>query len=74
MINDTDIQIDKITKVIESAPILSLEIITSTNEPRGVTLEITPLGMTKGIRQIKDGYSFFGYETDDNKDKVNLII
>lgn len=59
-------QITEIKSVLSKAPNLNIEIISSSVEPKGLILEITPLGLINGKRQIKDGVTYFGYETEDN--------
>ena len=42
--------------------ILIFEIITSILDTKGKIIKINPLGYPEGLRQMKDGRTYFGYE------------
>jgi hypothetical protein len=54
--------------------ILSLEIITSSYISKGINIKLTPEGYEKGIRRIKDGITYFGYEELDKNNLNNVSI
>lgn len=57
-------EIDQIKQVLSKAPNLNVEIINSSVEPKGLILQITPLGLINSKRKIKDGITYFGYEKE----------
>lgn len=57
-------EIDRIKQVLSKAPNLNVEVINSSVEPKGLILQITPLGLINSKRKIKDGITYFGYEKD----------
>ena len=54
--------------------ILNLEIITSSFLSKGTNIKLTPDGYEKGIRKIKDGITYFGYEEFINNNSNNVSI
>ena len=59
------------TQNTKKEKILILEIITSVLDTKGKKIKIEPNGYPEGIRQIKDGKTFFGYE-EPNKNKKEV--
>lgn len=53
--------ISKINEVSKKANILNIEVISSSFEPKGLILKITPYGYEKSRRQANDGITYFGY-------------
>ena len=49
--------------------ILILEIITSILDTKGKIIKIYPQGYPEGLRQIKDGKTYFGYEVPNKSKK-----
>lgn len=64
--------IKQINSVLSKAPNLNVEIISSSVEPKGLILQITPLGLINSNRKTKDGITYFGYEKD--RDAMVLYI
>lgn len=76
--SDTAIPIKEIEEVIAKAPKLKIEVINSSINPRGI-ISITPFGIEKGLRNIQDGVTYFGYENNIlpktvSKQTISLII
>ena len=63
--------ISKINDVSKKCKILNIELISSLFEPKGLILKIGPLGYEKSLREEKDGITYFGYEEQQDKEKVN---
>lgn len=63
-VNEYD-EYTKIAKVASKAKNLQIEIINSTSEPKGLTLKISPFGLTNSPRNEKDGITYFGFEDLD---------
>ena len=61
-------------KKIKKEKILNLEIITSSFLSKGTNIKLTPDGYEKGIRKIKDGITYFGYEEFINNNSNNVSI
>ena len=72
-INNTNTfdNISKINDVSKKCKILNIELISSLFEPKGLILKIGPLGYEKSLREEKDGITYFGYEEQQDKEKVN---
>ena len=75
--DEFDISEKRITylkEVVNSAPKLELKIIESLYFDEGFTIKINSLGLIgKSLREIKDGYTFFGIIGDKSKKKGKLI-
>ena len=61
-------------KKFQKEKILNLEIITSSYISKGTNLKLTPEGYEKGLRKIKDGVTYFGYEELDKNNTDNVSI
>lgn len=55
-------RLSQIEMVAEQAQILSIEIVNSTSEPKGLTIKINPFGLINGLRKSHDGITYFGFE------------
>lgn len=55
--------------------ILNIEIITSSYIKKGTLIKLTSEGYAQGIRKIKDGITYFGYEeiNENNSNDVSLL-
>ena len=54
--------ISKINEVSKKSQILNIELISSCFEPKGLILKINPYGYENSLRKEKDGFTYFGYE------------
>ena len=59
------VDIEKIKEVYSSSKKLFLEIMTSDNSKKFLTIEIDPYGYTNSKRDKKDGITYFGYQTGE---------
>lgn len=64
--------ISQINKVRKKAGTLNIEVISSSYEPKGLLLKISPLGYENSKRKIKDGITYFGYEENEELKKANI--
>lgn len=69
--NDLVIKNNDIKNKQKKEKILILEIITSILDIKGKIIKINPLGYPEGLRQMKDGKTYFGYE-EPNKNKKEV--
>lgn len=70
---DECLENDKPDVELESAQILSIEILQSGSDTAGKIWTITPYGCKQSKRKSNDGYTYFGYEelqTDSNMDYI----
>ena len=62
--------IEKLTKVVDKADILEIEIINSLNFQQGLKIQINALGMIENSkRKAFDGNTFFGFLGDENDEE-----
>ena len=66
--------IKEIKKVISNSPNLKIELVNSVSLPKGLTFDITPLGMRGSKRQPKDGYTYFGFTESDQDTSLDFLI
>lgn len=60
--------------ITSATPNLNIEIISSSTDPKGTLLTITPQGLINSKRNAKDGISFFGYEESTTNPTVDYLI
>lgn len=66
--------LQKIEEASREGKNLNLEIISSSFEPKGLVLKITPFGYEKSLRGVNDGITYFGYEEKENNNNVRNIF
>ena len=65
---------ENIKEVYDKAPNLEIEILNSFILPKGKIIKIDPLGMTENsLRRKKDGFTYFGYEENDDNE-IDFLI
>ena len=58
----------------EKAPILNIEVISSSTDPKGTLLQINAKGLVNSQRNANDGISYFGYEEGNKVNTLDYII
>ena len=66
--------IREINKVLSHSPNLKIELMNSVSLPKGLTFDITPLGMMDSKREPKDGYTYFGFMESNQSTALDFLI
>ena len=66
--------IREIKKVLPNSPNLKIELVNSVSLPKGLTFDITPLGMMSSKREPKDGYTYFGFMEGNQDSGLDFLI
>ena len=64
----------KLKSVFSQAKKLILEIMSSDETEKFITIEINPLGYVNSKRIKKDGITYFGYDTGEGQYQVDFIL
>ena len=70
---EEELDIISVKNKTKEEKILFLEIMESSLETKGKKIEITPTGYQFGLRHIRDGITYFGYEKPTKNSKEKLI-
>ena len=76
LIDNDQVSVDmtKIKSVISQSKKLILEIMSSDETEKFITIEINPLGYVNSKRIKKDGITYFGYDTGEGQYQVDFIL